>query len=57
MTLTTPNCPVADSLPKMVKNNIIQIEEVEDVELKTCLGSRHGLKIRCLRPQKLELNL
>ena len=26
MTLTTPNCPVADSLPKMVKNNILKID-------------------------------
>ena len=24
MTLTTPNCPVADSLPKQVKNNILK---------------------------------
>ena len=30
MTLTTPNCPVADSLPKMVKNNILKIEGVSD---------------------------
>ena len=28
MTLTTPNCPVADSLPKMVKNNILKIDGV-----------------------------
>ena len=26
MTLTSPNCPVADSLPKMVKENISSIE-------------------------------
>mgnify|MGYP001409035904 CR=1 FL=1 len=25
MTLTSPNCPVADSLPKLVKNNILKI--------------------------------
>ena len=24
MTLTSPNCPVADSLPKMVKDNILK---------------------------------
>ena len=34
MTLTTPNCPVADSLPKMVKSNILKIEGVSDVDLK-----------------------
>ena len=34
MTLTTPNCPVADSLPKMVKNNILKIKGVSDVDLK-----------------------
>ena len=27
MTLTSPNCPVADSLPKMVKENINSIEK------------------------------
>ena len=27
MTLTSPNCPVADSLPKMVKENISSIKE------------------------------
>ena len=34
MTLTSPNCPVAESLPKLVKNNIIQIPEVNKVDLK-----------------------
>ena len=34
MTLTSPNCPVAESLPKMVKDNILKIEEVSDVDLK-----------------------
>ena len=28
MTLTTPNCPVAESLPKMVKDNILSVEGV-----------------------------
>ena len=31
MTLTSPNCPVADSLPKMVKENISSIEETKDM--------------------------
>jgi FeS assembly SUF system protein len=34
MTLTTPNCPVAESLPKTVKDNIMNIDEVSNVELK-----------------------
>ena len=25
MTLTSPNCPVAESLPKMVKDNILKL--------------------------------
>ena len=34
MTLTSPNCPVAESLPKMVKDNVLKIDEVSDVDLK-----------------------
>ena len=34
MTLTSPNCPVAESLPRMVKDNVLNIEEVSDVDLK-----------------------
>ena len=34
MTLTSPNCPVADSLPKMVKENILKIEELETVNVE-----------------------
>ena len=33
MTLTSPNCPVAESLPKEVKNKILEIEGVSDVKL------------------------
>ena len=33
MTLTTPNCPVADSLPKEVKDSIMEIKEVSKVDL------------------------
>ncbi len=29
MTLTTPNCPVAESLPKEVKDSIMKIKEVK----------------------------
>jgi len=33
MTLTTPNCPVAESLPKEVKDSIIKVEGVKKVDL------------------------
>jgi len=33
MTLTTPNCPVAESMPQEVKDRINAIEGVEEVEL------------------------
>ena len=44
MTLTSPNCPVADSLPKMVKENISSIEEIKKVDLKL-VWVLHGQKI------------
>ena len=34
MTLTSPNCPVAESLPKEVKDNILKIDGIKDVNLK-----------------------
>ena len=34
MTLTSPNCPVADSLPQMVKENISAVKEIKKVDLK-----------------------
>jgi|TARA_A100001011_G_C14139137_1_gene768896 FeS assembly SUF system protein len=33
MTLTSPNCPVAESLPKQVKDSIIKVTGVSDVKL------------------------
>jgi len=33
MTLTTPNCPVAESLPQEVKDRVNAIEGIEHVEL------------------------
>ena len=33
MTLTSPNCPVAESLPKQVKDNIMIVEGVSEVKL------------------------
>ena len=34
MTLTTPNCPVAESLPKEVEEAAMQIEGIENVDLE-----------------------
>ena len=33
MTLTSPNCPVAESLPKEVKDTIMNVDEIEKVDL------------------------
>ena len=33
MTLTSPNCPVAESLPNQVKENIMKVEGVSEVDL------------------------
>ncbi|MFW6202784.1 MAG: iron-sulfur cluster assembly protein [Marinilabilia sp.] len=33
MTLTSPNCPVAESLPEEVYEKVLAIEGIEDVEL------------------------
>ncbi len=56
MTLTTPNCPVADSLPKMVKNNILTIDGVSDVDLKL-VWDPPWTKDKMSEAAKLELNL
>ena len=34
MTLTTPNCPVADSLPKDVEDKVRLLEEVNDAKVE-----------------------
>ena len=34
MTLTTPNCPVADSLPQEVKEKVQSINEVNEAEVE-----------------------
>ena len=56
MTLTSPNCPVAESLPKMVKDNVLKIEEVSDVELKL-VWSPPWTKDMMSEAAKLEMNL
>ena len=56
MTLTTPNCPVADSLPKLVKNNILKIDQVTDVDVKL-VWDPPWTKDKMSEAAKLELNL
>ena len=56
MTLTTPNCPVADSLPKMVKDNILKIDGVDGVDLKL-VWDPPWTKDKMSEAAKLELNL
>ena len=34
MTLTTPNCPVAESLPMEVENTVKEVKEVKTVNLE-----------------------
>ena len=56
MTLTTPNCPVAESLPKEVKDSIMEIEEVKKVDLDLVWEPRWD-KSMMSEAAKLELNL
>ena len=56
MTLTTPNCPVAESLPKEVKDCILEIKEVENVELDLVWDPPWN-KSMMSEAAKLELNL
>ena len=56
MTLTTPNCPVAESLPKEVKDSVIQLEEIEKVELDLVWDPPWN-KSMMSEAAKLELNL
>ena len=56
MTLTSTNCPVAESLPNSVKENILKIVGVEDVELKL-VWDPPWTKEKMSEAAKLELNL
>ena len=56
MTLTTPNCPVADSLPKQVKEYITNVKEVSDVKLNLVWDPPWD-KSKMSEAAKLELNL
>ena len=56
MTLTTPNCPVAESLPKEVKDSILEIKEVNKVDLDLVWEPPWD-KSMMSEAAKLELNL
>ena len=56
MTLTTPNCPVAESLPKEVKEGAMQVDGIEDVDLELVWDPPWN-KDMMSEAAKLELNL
>tara|TARA_B100001057_G_scaffold315007_1_gene315061 strand:- start:122 stop:418 length:297 start_codon:yes stop_codon:yes gene_type:complete len=56
MTLTTPNCPVAESLPKEVKEGAMQVEEIDEVDLELVWDPPWN-KNMMSDAAKLELNL
>jgi len=56
MTLTTPNCPVAESLPKEVKEGAMQVEGIDDVDLQLVWDPPWN-KDMMSDAAKLELNL
>ena len=56
MTLTSPNCPVAESLPKEVKDSIMQVEGIDKVDLDLVWDPPWD-KTMMAESAKLELNL
>ena len=56
MTLTSPNCPVAESLPNDVKNNIMKIDGVSEVSLNLVWEPPWD-KDKMSEAAKLQLNL
>ena len=56
MTLTSPNCPVAESLPNQVKESIQKVEGVSDVNLNLVWEPPWD-KDKMSEAAKLELNL
>jgi len=56
MTLTSPNCPVAESLPKEVKDSVMQVEGIENVDLDLVWDPPWD-KDMMSEAAKLELNL
>ncbi len=56
MTLTTPNCPVAESLPMEVENTVKEVKEVKKVNLELVWDPPWD-KSMISEAGKLELNL
>ena len=56
MTLTSPNCPVAESLPKDVKDSILELNDVNNVDLDLVWDPPWD-KSMMSEAAKLELNL
>ena len=56
MTLTTTKCPVAESLPKEVKDGVMQVDGIDDVDLKL-VWDPPWTKDMMSDAAKLELNL
>ena len=56
MTLTSPNCPVAESLPNEVKDSIMELKEVNKVDLDLVWDPPWD-KSMMSEAAKLELNL
>ena len=56
MTLTTPNCPAAESLPKEVKDGAMHVGGIEDVDLELVWDPPWN-KDMMSEAAKLELNL
>ena len=56
MTLTSPNCPVAESLPQDVKDSAMQIQGIEKVDLDLVFEPPWD-KSMMSEAAKLELNL
>tara|TARA_B100000029_G_scaffold191143_1_gene189008 strand:+ start:481 stop:777 length:297 start_codon:yes stop_codon:yes gene_type:complete len=56
MTLTSPNCPVAESLPTEVKDSIMDIKEVDNVKLDLVWDPPWD-KSMMSEAAKLELNI
>ena len=56
MTLTSPNCPVAESLPKDVKDSAMQVKGIEKVDLDLVFEPVWN-KDMMSEAAKLELNL
>ena len=56
MTLTTPNCPVAESLPMEVENTVKEVKEVNKVNLEL-VWDPPWTKDMMSEAAKLELNL